>query len=70
MVVATNDTLTMTDLELDAYSKALEPKQLHLIRGGHFDAYTGPNFEENAGVQVEFLRKNLCNAAQLPERPK
>ncbi|PMD37705.1 DltD N-terminal domain protein, partial [Hyaloscypha variabilis F] len=59
MTVALNDTLTPTDLALEAYSRALEPKQLHLLHGGHFDGYSGPLFETNAGVQVEFLRKNL-----------
>jgi fermentation-respiration switch protein FrsA (DUF1100 family) len=61
MTVALNDTLTPTDLALEAYSRALEPKQLHLLHGGHFDGYSGPLFETNAGVQVEFLRKNLCS---------
>jgi len=61
MTVAENDVLTPTDLALEAYSRALEPKQLQLLPGGHFDAYSGPNFEKNSGVQVEFLRKNLCS---------
>ena len=39
MVVATDDRLTMTDLELDAYERALEPKHLVLVPGGHFDPY-------------------------------
>jgi uncharacterized protein len=39
MVVATDDRLTMTDLELDAYQRALEPKHLVLVPGGHFDPY-------------------------------
>jgi fermentation-respiration switch protein FrsA (DUF1100 family) len=39
MVVATDDRLTMTDLELDAYERALEPKRLVMITGGHFDPY-------------------------------
>jgi fermentation-respiration switch protein FrsA (DUF1100 family) len=39
MVVATDDHLTMTDLELQAYENALQPKQLTLIPGGHFDPY-------------------------------
>lgn len=60
MTVAENDVLTPTDLALEAYSRALEPKQLHIIPGGHFGAYAGPNFEKNVGVQTEFLRKTLC----------
>jgi fermentation-respiration switch protein FrsA (DUF1100 family) len=39
MVVALNDTITLTDLALAAYQHALEPKRLELIPGGHFDPY-------------------------------
>ena len=40
MIVARNDVITPTDLALSAYNRALEPKQLVLLPGGHFDAYT------------------------------
>ncbi|OQV00986.1 hypothetical protein CLAIMM_06412 [Cladophialophora immunda] len=63
MTVAENDTLTPTDLALEAYSRAREPKELHLIPGGHFDGYGGPNFERNVGTQTEFLAKWLCKRA-------
>lgn len=39
MVVGLRDTVTMTDLELQAYEQALEPKKLVTIDGGHFDPY-------------------------------
>ncbi|KAH0172684.1 Esterase/lipase, partial [Aureobasidium melanogenum] len=61
MTVADNDVLTPTDLALEAYSRALEPKRLHLLPGGHFEAYSGPNFEKNAKVQTEFLQTYLCS---------
>lgn len=61
MTVAENDVLTPTDIALEAFSRAREPKQLHIIPGGHFDGYTGPNFEKNAGTQAEFLKKYLCS---------
>ncbi|KAK5080866.1 hypothetical protein LTR05_008182 [Lithohypha guttulata] len=60
MTVAQNDVLTPTDLALEAYSRAREPKQLHLLPGGHFDGYSGANFEKNANTQAEFLQKWLC----------
>jgi len=60
MTVAENDVLTPTDLALEAYSRAREPKELHILPGGHFDGYSGSNFEKNAGRQVEFLKKTLC----------
>jgi fermentation-respiration switch protein FrsA (DUF1100 family) len=37
MIVASHDTITLTDLALASYEQALEPKKLVLIRGGHFD---------------------------------
>ena len=60
MTVAKNDAVTPTTLALEAYSRALEPKQLQILPGGHFDAYTGFNFDRNVKTQVEFLRKQLC----------
>lgn len=60
MTVAEKDVLTPTDLALEAYSRAREPKQLQLLPGGHFDAYSGPNFEKNVGCQADFLRRTLC----------
>ncbi len=39
MVVAREDRMTITDLALAAYERALEPKRLVLIPGGHFDPY-------------------------------
>jgi hypothetical protein len=59
MTVAETDVLTPTDLALEAYSRAREPKQLNILPGGHFDTYSGSNFENNAGCQAEFLRKTL-----------
>ncbi|KAF2232072.1 Esterase/lipase [Viridothelium virens] len=61
MTIAENDTLTPTDISLEAYSRAFEPKRLHILKGGHFDGYSGPNFEKNSMVQAEFLRENLCS---------
>jgi pimeloyl-ACP methyl ester carboxylesterase len=61
LTVAENDVLTPTDLALEAYAKAWEPKQLSILPGGHFDAYAGANFEKSTKVQVEFLRRYLCS---------
>jgi fermentation-respiration switch protein FrsA (DUF1100 family) len=41
MVVGLQDTVTVTDLALGAYERALEPKNLVTIAGGHFDPYLG-----------------------------
>jgi hypothetical protein len=39
LVVARDDKVTLTDLALAAYERALEPKRLVLVPGGHFDPY-------------------------------
>jgi fermentation-respiration switch protein FrsA (DUF1100 family) len=39
MLVAQDDHLTVADEALAAYNRALEPKRLVLLPGGHFDAY-------------------------------
>lgn len=59
MIVATNDTLTLTDLELEAYSRALEPKKLVLLPGGHFDPYT-THFAESSGAARDWFIQHLC----------
>jgi len=60
MVVADSDTCIPTADQLATYQKALEPKELHVLRNvGHFDVYDGPGFENNVKVQIDFLKKNL-----------
>jgi hypothetical protein len=39
LVVACDDTITLADLALAACERALEPKRLALIPGGHFAPY-------------------------------
>jgi len=59
MTVVENDVLMPTDLALEAYAKALEPKELHLLPGGHFGVF-GPNYEKTVERQVDFLKRTLC----------
>ncbi len=61
MIVARNDVITPTDLALSAYNRALEPKQLVLLPGGHFDAYTD-NFEDAAMPARNWFVKHLVAA--------
>lgn len=58
MVVATHDTITLTDLELAAYERALQPKRLVTIEGGHFDPYLG-GFKASSAAAVEWFRQHL-----------
>jgi len=60
MVIADRDILTAADLSLKAFAKALEPKELLLFKGGHFEAYDQANVEIMLKRQTEFLYKNLC----------
>ncbi len=39
MIVADNDEATPTDLALAAFNRALEPKRLLIVKGGHFSPY-------------------------------
>ncbi|MEU6217860.1 alpha/beta hydrolase [Streptomyces sp. NPDC047022] len=59
MVVALGDTVTVTDLALTAYERALEPKRLQLIPGGHFDPYT-TQFEQASGAAIAWFREHLA----------
>jgi fermentation-respiration switch protein FrsA (DUF1100 family) len=58
MVVALNDTITVTDLALGAYERALEPKRLELVPGGHFDPYRS-SFTQASRAAREWFREHL-----------
>jgi len=58
MVVALNDTITVTDLALAAYERALEPKRLQLVPGGHFDACL-TSVPEASGAARAWFREHL-----------
>jgi len=60
MIVADNDRITLTDVELAAYERALQPKQLQLIKGGHFDPYLR-QFEEASGAALTWFKQHLNN---------
>lgn len=58
MVVAENDVVTPTDLALAAYERAVEPKRLQIIGGGHFDAYR-KEFEASSSAALDWFRTHL-----------
>lgn len=58
MVVATQDGLTLTDLELDAYERALEPKRLVLVAGGHFAPYDAA-FAQASSAATQWFVEHL-----------
>jgi fermentation-respiration switch protein FrsA (DUF1100 family) len=58
MVIAAADHLTVADEALAAYNRALEPKKLLLLPGGHFDAYT-TDFTVAAGEAADWFGQHL-----------
>jgi fermentation-respiration switch protein FrsA (DUF1100 family) len=65
MTLAKKDTLCPIDIVLEAYSRALEPKELQILPGGHFDGYINPMFDLTVERQTDFLKKDLvCVSAK------
>ena len=60
MIVAREDRVTMTDLELEAYERALEPKRLVLVPGHHFDPYDAA-FAQAGGAAADWFTEHLAN---------
>jgi uncharacterized protein len=58
MLVGLHDTITVTDLALAAYEKALQPKKLVTIDGDHFDAYE-KRFNEASGAAIAWFTEHL-----------
>jgi fermentation-respiration switch protein FrsA (DUF1100 family) len=64
MVVAARDHLTVVDLALAAYNRALEPKRLEVLPGGHFEAYIGAGFgQASAAARDWFVTHLLAEAS-------
>jgi hypothetical protein len=61
MIVATQDTRCPTDLALDAYNRALEPKRLLLLSGGHFDPYAGKQFHLTSIAASDWFVQHLLH---------
>jgi fermentation-respiration switch protein FrsA (DUF1100 family) len=58
MIVAKKDTVTVPDLALKAYERALQPKQLMLLDCGHFDPYLN-EFPASSSAAVEWFKQHL-----------
>ncbi|KQT64367.1 MULTISPECIES: alpha/beta hydrolase [unclassified Aureimonas] len=58
MVVALADHLTVADEALAAYERALHPKKLVLLKGGHFDAYVA-DFDVAGPPATAWFREHL-----------
>lgn len=58
MIVASHDTVTPTDLALQAYETALQPKSLEIVQGGHFDPYV-TKFAQASGAAIAWFTQHL-----------
>jgi fermentation-respiration switch protein FrsA (DUF1100 family) len=65
MIVAEDDHLTPTDLALDAFDRAGEPKALEVLAGGHFAPYT-ELFERSSRVAAEWFVEQLTGRPKVP----
>jgi fermentation-respiration switch protein FrsA (DUF1100 family) len=61
MIVARDDKIAIADLALAGYERALEPKRLALIPGGHFDPYLD-QFTLAEAAATRWFREHLLNA--------
>jgi uncharacterized protein len=60
MVVAAQDHLTVADEAIAAYERALEPKKLVILKGGHFDAYI-KDFDASSGAACAWFAEHLAS---------
>lgn len=58
VVAVTHDTTAPSDLALAAYEKALEPKKLVLMKGGHYAPYF-EGFDVSSDAAVEWFKTQL-----------
>ncbi|MNG12211.1 hypothetical protein D3C84_958090 [compost metagenome] len=58
MIVGLTDHLTAADQALAAYERALEPKRLLTLKGGHFDAYT-QDFDAASDAACQWFSEHL-----------
>jgi len=58
MMVANNDVLTPTDVAINAFESAREPKKLVILPGGHFDAYVD-GFAQSSGNAISWFKQWL-----------
>jgi fermentation-respiration switch protein FrsA (DUF1100 family) len=58
MIVATQDTVTLTDLALEAYERAHQLKKLVMIPGGHCNPYLS-GFDASCGAALKWFQEHL-----------
>ena len=64
LVVALQDHLTVAD-EARGLRRALHPKQIVTLKGGHFDAYVA-DFDAASGAVAAWFKQRLSRAKRRP----
>lgn len=65
MIVADRDLLTPTDLCLEAYQRALPPKRLLMLAGGHFTPYI-EHFDATSQAAADWFVRHLGEGGEQP----
>jgi hypothetical protein len=60
LMPALNDTLVPSRFAIAAYEKALQPKRLEILPGGHFDAYV-KGFDTSSAAALAWFREHLAS---------
>jgi fermentation-respiration switch protein FrsA (DUF1100 family) len=60
MIVADQDISAYAELAFEAYERAREPKELVVLPCGHFDVYTGAEFEASSKAACEHFVRALA----------
>ena len=63
MIIANGDHLAVADKAFETYETAREPKDLTILDGGHFDAYTKA-FDTSSGAAVDWFTQHLLEETQ------
>ena len=58
MIVAAGDHVAVADEAFAAYARALEPRRIEVIEGGHFDPYV-EKFEQASGAARDWFVRHL-----------
>jgi hypothetical protein len=64
MIVATSDTITPTEIALEAYASAREPKRLVLMAGNHYDPYL-EGFDRSSAEARNWFLEHLGAAGSV-----
>jgi fermentation-respiration switch protein FrsA (DUF1100 family) len=58
MIVGLGDAITLADVALGAYERALQPKKLVTVVGGHFDPYL-KGFDDSSAAACAWFTEHL-----------